>query len=126
MIERFYLHYCESSNLFISIFKEYRVKKLSLKSSFRRYSVDFYFIFYFLFLFFFFFPLNSMEVDGQMERQFEKLSSRIKGGRFATRILYAVRNYLRLLEKIKKVIWRRVNPARVIWSEDMFATSCRA
>lgn len=125
MIERFYLHYCESSNLFISIFKEYRVKKLSLKSSFRNH-IPWIFILFFTFYFFFFFSLNSMEVDGQMERQFEKLSSRIKGGRFATRILYAVRNYLRLLEKIKKVIWRRVNPARVIWSEDMFATSCRA
>lgn len=105
------------------LFNKYRVKNYRWNHHFD--NIPWIFILFFTFYLFFFPPLNSTEVDGQMERQFQKLSSRIKGGRFATRILYAVRNYLRLLEKIKKVIWRRVNPARVIWSEDMFA-SCRA
>lgn len=79
--------------------------------------------FLFLYFFCFFSTVNSTWADKWKE--ISKTFIEDKGLVRDEDFIYAARNYLRLLEKIKKVIRRRINPARVIWSEDMFA-SCRA
>lgn len=82
--------------------------------------MGFFLLFFHFFNFFSY--LNSMDKWKEISKTFIEDKGLVRDQDF----IYAARNYLRLLEKIKKVIRRRVNPARVIWSEDDVFASCRA